>query len=144
MGYGCMSESAQSPHRQRDEIETELVRLEQLANLLDARFRLPGTSIRFGIDGIAGLIPGIGDTLTAAPSAWMIWRGHRLGVRRRALTRMIGNSGIDYLVGLVPLVGDIFDVGFKANLRNATILRDELTARHKAGVTAEPLERSPA
>lgn len=139
-----MSQSAQSLQRRRDEIETELVRLERLANLLDARFSLPGTSIRFGIDGIAGLIPGIGDTLTAAPSAWMIWRGHRLGVRRRALARMIANSGIDYVIGLVPLVGDIFDVGFKANLRNAAILRDELTAHQTAGARAEFLERSPA
>ncbi|MEQ8481096.1 MAG: DUF4112 domain-containing protein [Hoeflea sp.] len=139
-----MSQSAQIPPRRRDEIDTELARLERLASLLDARFRLPGTSIRFGIDGIAGLIPGIGDTLTAAPSAWMIWRGHKLGVRRRMLVRMIANSGIDYLIGLVPLVGDIFDVGFKANLRNAAILRDELTARDYAGASADTLERYPA
>ncbi|MEQ8305404.1 MAG: DUF4112 domain-containing protein [Hoeflea sp.] len=139
-----MSESAQSLHRRRDEIEAELARLERLANLLDARFRLPGTPIRFGIDGIAGLVPGIGDTLTAAPSAWMIWRGHKLGVRRRMLARMIANSGLDYLIGLIPLVGDIFDVGFKANLRNAAILRDELTAYQKAGVSAENLERTTA
>ncbi|WP_420408427.1 DUF4112 domain-containing protein [Hoeflea sp.] len=139
-----MSESAQSLHRRRDEIDAALIRLERLANLLDARFRLPGTQFRFGIDGIAGLIPGIGDTLAAAPSAWMIWRGHQLGVRRRKLARMIANSGIDYVIGLIPLVGDIFDVGFKANLRNAAILRDELTAYQKAEVSAESMERYPA
>lgn len=111
-------------------IERELAQLDRLAKTLDSRFRLPGTTIRFGFDTLVGLIPGIGDTLMAAPSAWIIWRAYRMGIRRRHLTRMIANSGIDYVVGSIPVIGDIFDVGFKANLRNIAILRDELVAKN--------------
>ena len=113
-------------------IERELERLDQLAMLLDSRFRLPGTSIRFGLDTIIGLLPGIGDTLVAAPSAWMIWRGHKLGVGKVHIARMIGNTGIDYVIGAIPLIGDIFDVGFKANLRNMAILREQLEVKNLA------------
>ncbi len=113
-------------------IERELAQLDRLAKTLDSRFRLPGTSIRFGLDSIVGLIPGIGDTLTAAPSAWIIWRGHKMGIGKRHLARMIANTGIDYVIGSIPVIGDIFDVGFKANLRNLTILREELGARKSA------------
>ncbi|MBC7281998.1 DUF4112 domain-containing protein [Hoeflea sp.] len=111
-------------------IERELAQLDRLAKALDSRFRLPGTPIRFGLDTLVGLIPGIGDTLMAAPSAWIIWRAYRMGIRRRHLTRMLANSGLDYVIGSIPVIGDIFDVGFKANLRNIAILREELVA-HK-------------
>lgn len=110
-------------------IEQELARLDRLATLLDSRFRLPGTSIRFGLDSLVGLVPGVGDTLVAAPSVWMIWRGHAMGVSRWHLTRMAANLGIDYVIGAIPLIGDIFDVGFKANLRNLAILREGLGTR---------------
>ena len=113
-----------SPDRIR--IERELARLGRLARTLDSRFHLPGTSIRFGLDSLVGLVPGIGDTLVAAPSAWMIWRGHAMGVGKWHLARMVGNLGIDYLIGAIPLVGDLFDIGFKANLRNMAILRQAL------------------
>ncbi|MBV1724214.1 MAG: DUF4112 domain-containing protein [Hoeflea sp.] len=99
--------------------------------MLDSRFRLPGTTIRFGFDSIIGLVPGIGDTLMAAPSAWIIWRGHKMGLGKRHLARMIANTGIDYVIGSVPVIGDIFDVGFKANLRNLSILREELGTRKR-------------
>jgi len=112
-------------------IERELAHLDRLAKALDSRFRLPGTPIRFGFDTLVGLIPGIGDTLMAAPSAWIIWRAYKMGIRRRHLSRMIANSGIDYVVGSIPVIGDIFDVGFKANLRNLSILREELGARKR-------------
>ncbi|MEM5471763.1 DUF4112 domain-containing protein [Hoeflea sp. AS60] len=113
-------------------IEQELVRLDRLARTLDSRFVLPGTSIRFGLDTIVGLIPGIGDTLMAAPSAWMIWRGHKMGVSKWHLARMAGNTGLDYVIGAIPIIGDIFDVGFKANLRNVAILREQLDVKNLA------------
>ncbi|MBU4527792.1 DUF4112 domain-containing protein [Hoeflea sp.] len=112
-------------------IERELAQLDRLAKMLDSRFRLPGTTIRFGFDSIIGLVPGIGDTLMAAPSAWIIWRGHKMGLGKRHLARMIANTGIDYVIGSVPVIGDIFDVGFKANLRNLSILREELGTRKR-------------
>lgn len=95
-----------------------LARLRTVANWLDDRFRLPGTNMRFGLDGLGGLIPGIGDTATAAVAAWIVFEAWQLGVPRRHLAVMAGNVGIDWLVGLVPLAGDIFDFGFKANRRN--------------------------
>ena len=122
--------------RARDEERArELARLNRLARLLDARFRLPLTSIRVGADGLVGLIPGIGDTLVALPSAYMILRGWQLGARRRTLAKMTLNTGIDYAIGAVPLVGDIFDIGFKGNLRNIRLLEADLAetpAHHHA------------
>lgn len=109
------------------DLDRELARIDRLAEALDARFSVPGTPIRFGWDTLIGLVPGIGDTLVAAPSAWMIWRGHKLGVRKRRLAHMALNTGADFVIGSIPVVGDLFDIGFKANLRNARILRRELS-----------------
>jgi hypothetical protein len=118
---------AMAPERAR-----ELARLARLAHTLDARWRIPVVGVRVGLDGLVGLIPGVGDTLAALPSAYVILRGWQLGARRRVLARMVGNTGIDYLIGTVPLVGDLFDIGFKGNLRNIRLLRDELGARAEA------------
>ncbi len=104
--------------------EAELARLDRLAVLLDSRFSLLG--FRFGLDSVIGLVPGIGDTVMLAPSAWMIWKAHRLGAPKSKLARMAANTGIDYVVGAIPLIGDLIDFGFKANLRNAAILREHL------------------
>ncbi|SLN76875.1 DUF4112 domain-containing protein [Roseisalinus antarcticus] len=112
------------------EIATEIARLERLAHTLDARFRIPFTSFHIGADGLLGLIPGVGDTLAALPSAYMITRGAQLGARKRTLVRMGGNAGIDWIIGAIPLVGDIFDIGFKGNLRNAALLREDLLRQH--------------
>lgn len=95
-----------------------IARLQTVAYWLDDRFRLPGTNIRMGLDGIAGLVPGVGDTATTAVAGWIILEAWRLGMPRRDLAAMAGNVGIDWVIGLVPLVGDVFDVGFKANRRN--------------------------
>jgi hypothetical protein len=107
-------------------LRAEIARLDRLADLLDSRFRIPGTGIRFGLDGLLGLVPGIGDTLVLLPSAWLVWRASRLGLPRRDIARMATNTGIDYAVGLVPILGDIFDVAFKGNRRNIAILRAAL------------------
>lgn len=114
----------------------ELARLERLAVLLDSRFHIPGTGLRFGLDGLLGLVPVVGDTLILLPSAWLVWRGWQLGVPRRHLIRMAANTGIDYAVGLVPIAGDLFDVAFKANLRNARLLRNALEEAPERGVSA--------
>ena len=105
-----------------------LQRIERLAYLLDARYRLPGTRFRFGLDGIVGLIPGIGDVATSAISAYIVYEGWRLGAPRRVLARMLGNLGFDAVVGAVPVIGDLIDVGYKANLRNVQLLQRHLSA----------------
>ena len=111
---------------QHSGIQLEIARIDRLATLLNSRFRVPGTRIRLGLDGLVGLVPVVGDTLVLLPSAWLVWRGWQLGVPRRDLARMAANVGLDYVVGLVPVAGDLFDIAFKANLRNARLLRRSL------------------
>jgi hypothetical protein len=106
--------------------EEEVVRLENMADWMDSRFRIPGTNVRFGLDGIFGLIPGLGDGVTALPAVYLIMSAQRLGASKWLMTRMAGNVGIDMLLGAIPLVGDLFDIGFKANRRNVALLRRHL------------------
>lgn len=106
-----------------------LARLDRYATLMDARFRVPGTRIRFGLDPIIGLLPGIGDALGLALSLYVVVEAIRLGVSRRVLFRMLRNVALEALVGVVPVLGDVFDIGFKANLRNATLLRNHIEDR---------------
>jgi hypothetical protein len=101
-------------------------RLDRLARLLDTAIVVPGTNIRFGADAIIGLLPGIGDTLTTALSAWIVYEAHKLGVPRRLIARMIANVALDGVVGAVPLAGDLFDVMWRANRRNIRLLREHL------------------
>jgi hypothetical protein len=105
-----------------------LQRLDFLASVLDSAILIPGTNIRFGADAVIGLVPGIGDAITTALSAWIVYEAHRHGVPRHVLVRMIGNVAIDGLVGAVPLVGDVFDVMWRANRRNMRLLRQHLEA----------------
>ncbi|MFP3385080.1 DUF4112 domain-containing protein [Tritonibacter sp. SIMBA_163] len=108
------------------EITAEVARLENLAKTLDARFRIPLTGFRVGLDGLIGLIPGVGDTLAALPSAYLIARGWQLGAKKRTLARMSVNTGLDWMLGSIPIVGDLFDIGFKGNLRNVRLLQSDL------------------
>ncbi|MGH7475657.1 MAG: DUF4112 domain-containing protein [Longimicrobiales bacterium] len=112
-----MSEAYDSPR------EMELRRLDALAQTLDRVFRLPGTDIRFGLDPLLGLIPGAGDLLGGALSAYVVLVGARLGAPRGLLLRMLFNVGIDAVVGAVPVLGDLFDVAWRANTRNVALLR---------------------
>lgn len=97
-------------------------RARSIARLLDTAFRVPGTNIRFGLDGILGLIPGVGDVAGAALSGYVILTAARAGAPNILLARMLANVGLDALVGAVPLLGDLFDVAFRANVRNAALL----------------------
>ena len=99
-----------------------LERIENLAQLLDRRWKIPGTEWFIGLDGLLGILPGIGDTLSAALSSWIIYEAHQLGAPWWLKARMAGNMFIDWLVGIIPLVGDIFDIGWRANEMNAALL----------------------
>ena len=98
-------------------------RLERLAHNLDSRYRVPGTRIRFGWDSILGLVPGIGDVAALAPAAFIWLEAHRMGAPMSLKGRMALNTGLDWVVGSVPLVGDLLDVGLKANRRNVALMR---------------------
>jgi hypothetical protein len=101
-------------------------RLRTLARLLDSSMRVPGTSYRFGIDAIIGLVPGIGDAIGAVLSAYIVFQAARMGASPATLARMLGNVALDTIVGEVPLLGDLFDAGWKANTRNITLLESHL------------------
>jgi hypothetical protein len=96
--------------------------LRRWAVLLDSAFRIPGTSIRFGLDAIVGLIPGIGDLSTPAFAALLLVQAVRMRLPLVVQGRMVLNAGFDMLIGLVPILGDIVDIGWKANLRNLALL----------------------
>lgn len=106
-------------------IDRRIADVEALARWLDYAFVLPG-GFRFGIAGIIGLIPGIGDIFDALLSLYIVARAHQLGLPRAAITRMLVNVGIEALAGAVPFVGDLFDVAFKANRRNYQLLKNHL------------------
>ncbi len=110
--------------RNPDSINREtLERLNRLSNLMDKAFTIPGTHIRFGVDSIVGLIPVVGDTLSAGVSGYIYSFAKRAGVPWHQRMRMVWNIFIDWLIGLVPFFGDIFDVAFKANSKNVDIIR---------------------
>ncbi len=97
---------------------------ERLVSLLDDRFRIPGTDVRFGLDPIIGILfPGIGDAVSGAGSLGLLAMAFRRGVPRVVMLRMILNIAIDAVAGALPIVGDIFDVAFKANRRNFELIR---------------------
>ena len=100
-----------------------LERLEWLANIMDTAIVLPG-NIRIGADAVIGLLPGIGDAITTGLSLWMIKEAHALGASKHVLTRMAGNVAVDAFTGLVPVLGDAFDMFWRANRRNVRLLRE--------------------
>jgi len=99
---------------------------------LDAGIRVPGTNLRFGLDPILGLIPGAGDAAGAVLSGWILVEASRMGASRPTLMRMAGNMALDAVAGTVPLLGDIFDFAWKANLRNVALLERHLAAPDRA------------
>jgi Domain of unknown function (DUF4112) len=100
--------------------------LRALTKLLDSAFQVPGTRFRFGLDPVIGIIPGIGDAIGAVLSAAIVFQAARLGVSRSTLIRMMGNVVLDTVVGEIPLLGDLFDFGWKANTKNLDLLEAHL------------------
>ena len=96
--------------------------LRRWAVLLDSAFRIPGTGIRFGLDAIVGLIPGLGDISTPAFAALLLMQAVRMRLPVVVQARMVLNAAFDMLIGLVPILGDLADIGWKANLRNLALL----------------------
>ncbi len=109
--------------------------LDLLSHLLDDFLRIPGTQIRFGLDGIVGLIPGIGDVLGAMASWIIILAAWLRGVPRVTLARMLANVAIETIVGTVPVLGDAFDIAWKANRRNFALLERSIGAVPSYGST---------
>lgn len=113
--------------------EQRFARIEALSKLLDVAFILPGTNIRYGIDGLIGLVPIVGDLLTTAISLWIVREARALGAPKHVVARMLGNVALDGVVGLVPFAGDAFDVMFRANMRNMRILKRWMDKQPRSG-----------
>lgn len=103
-----------------------LARIGLLAKLLDNAVLIPGLNRRVGLDAVIGLVPGVGDAISAALASYIIWEARQLGLPRWKIARMVGNVAVDTAIGAIPLAGDVFDVFFKANQRNLRIIHEHL------------------
>jgi hypothetical protein len=130
-----------APGSGRTEVDPELIaareRVDALARLMDDAFRLPGTNRRFGLDSVAGLIPGVGDLATGAAGAYILLEAWKVGAPKPLLAKMLGNLAADAAIGAVPVVGDVCDFFFKASRRNRDLLVRHLDERCAA--TARPV-----
>lgn len=108
--------------KHRDQIE----RLRRIATAMDSSFGVPGTRVRFGLDPLLGLVPGVGDLAGAAVASLIVFEARRMGVPRRVYARMMANVLIDFLVGSVPIAGDALDFWFKPSKKNIALLEAEL------------------
>jgi Domain of unknown function (DUF4112) len=122
----------------------ELNRIRKFSRWLDSAFRIPGTNFRFGWDPLIGLIPGAGDLVSTALSAYMIYLAARFRLPPKIFLKMLVNLGIEATVGTIPLIGDIFDAFFKANIRNFELLEKHLHAAEPELSQAVRFEPDPA
>ncbi len=135
-----MTSSPQIPHN--------LQKAQRLANTMDSAFRIPGIGYRIGLDGIIGLIPGIGDVITVAIAARIVHLGHKMGMPKALISKMLRNIVLDFLLGAVPLVGDVADFFFKANKRNVKAMekwwlsQNEQDLRSNTSAQLDEWERS--
>ena len=106
--------------------EDSLARITLVAKLMDSAFVIPGLNRRIGLDAVLGLVPGVGDALSAALASYIIWEARQLGLPRWKIARMVANVAVDTAIGTIPLAGDVFDVFFKSNERNLRIIHDHL------------------
>lgn len=107
-------------------------RVEIMEHILERSFRIPGVNYPVGLDSIVGLVPVIGDFVTAAMGAYIVWEGRNLGLPKWKLWRMAGNVVVDSLLGSVPVAGDAFDLLFRSNTRNLRIIKKHLDKHHPA------------
>ncbi|MBD1813598.1 DUF4112 domain-containing protein [Microcoleus sp. Pol11C1] len=120
-----------------------LNRIRKLSRLMDTAIGIPGTKFRIGLDPIIGLVPGAGDIVDTAFSAYLIYLATRFNIPQKTLGKMIYNIGLEAVVGSVPLVGDIFDAFYKSNMRNLALLEAHLEeAEPELAAVAEPVPQS--
>ena len=105
---------------------SDIDHLDTLATLMDSAFQIPGTNIKFGVDSFIGLIPVLGDTISLAISAFIMSYAKQIQLPKHKIWMMRFNVFIDWLIGIVPLIGDLFDIGWKANRKNIKIMRDHI------------------
>lgn len=111
--------------------------IETMEFLLERSFRIPGINYAVGLDAIVGLVPVVGDLITAAMGGYIVWEARNLGLPKWKLWRMAGNIAFDTALGAVPLAGDAFDLAFRSNTRNLKIVRKHLDKHHPETRTIE-------
>lgn len=121
-----------SPTLSETALERDIRRLESLATLLDSSITVPGTKLKVGVDGLIGLIPGVGDVLGFAPLAYFFTIARRHRLPKRVYAKLAWNQTLDLIIGLIPLLGDLADFLHKANLKNARLLRHALVKQRPA------------
>ena len=122
---------------QRSESVSTLRTVEEISKLLDSKFVIPGTKIRFGLDPILSMIPVLGDFLTYMISAALIYTMHNQGASRKVVIKMLMNSTLDAVVGTIPVVGTVFDVFYRSNDRNVKLLKEHyLEGKHQGSGNA--------
>lgn len=112
-------------------------RVEMMEKLLERSFVIPGTRQPVGLDAILGLVPIGGDVIAAAMSGYIVWEARNLGMTKGQIARMAGNVGFDWMIGLIPLVGDAADFFFRSNTRNLRMIRKHLDKHHPASATID-------
>ena len=112
-------------------------RIEMMEQVLENVFTIPGTRFRVGLDSMVGLIPVVGDLVTAAMGAWIVWEARNLSMSRWQLIRMSANIGVDTAIGAIPFVGDAFDLAFRSNSKNLRIIRKHLDRHHPSTTIIE-------
>jgi hypothetical protein len=120
--------------------EESVARLEAVGRLMDGAFVLPGTNIRLGLDAIIGLVPVAGDVISGLVSSYLIWEARQLGAPRWLIARMMANTFLDTTLGVIPLVGDAFDLMFRANMKNMALLRRHMEKRGLTRTTGHVIE----
>lgn len=116
-----------------DDVNATMQRLDAIAGVMDSAVRIPGTNVVMGLDAALGLLPVVGDAISSAIGAYLIWEARRLGASKLVLARMAANTTIDTVVGSIPVVGDVFDVAYKANRKNVALLRGHLEKKGRGG-----------
>ena len=116
---------------QRELNEEKLLRLKRLSHNLDEAFTIPGTERKIGIDPIIGLIPGGGDLIGGALSIYIMHAGIRMGMPRSVIIRMFGNVALEFIIGCIPIIGDLFDAMWKSNQRNVKLIEDSIISEEK-------------
>jgi hypothetical protein len=132
--YSNLAFDISRPHSRAERI----ARIEWLSTLLDTAIVVPGTNIRFGLDALIGLVPGIGDAVTTLLALYIVREARALGAPRILIARMLANVALDGVVGAVPIAGDLFDVAWRANRRNVALLRQHLDRAERKHQRAKP------
>ena len=109
--------------------EAMLARLRSLSQLLDNAFEIPIINYRIGLDAIIGLVPGFGDAAGALISGYIVYEAARMNAPRSVLAQMVMNVALEFIIGSIPVIGDLFDAMFKANIRNMRLLEGALRGR---------------